>query len=380
MNDKKRVFVSGWFDMLHSEHIQFLQEAAVYGDVYVGIGSDKTFKELKGREPVYSQAERKYMLEALKYVKACFVNRGSGIIDFLESINEVSPDMFVVNEEGDVPARRHLCQQRGIKYVVLKRETHTGLPARSTTSLRKECYIPYRLDLAGGWMDQPFVSQYAPGPVLTICIEPTMDFNERSGMASSSRRRAIELWQTDIPSGSREKLARVLFCYENPPGTKKFSGSQDAIGIVYPGLNRLDYDGEYWPKKITSVHDAETLRWLEEHLALVALGPRKAGYDVLGYTRITRSRVRVLAAAADHCWKAIQNRNIEEFGHYFRASFEAQVSMFPTMANREVRSVIKQYEGKSLGWKLSGAGGGGYLILVNKHAIPASIKIKIRRK
>ena len=107
-----------------------------------------------------------------------------------------------------------------------------------------------------------------------------MEFNERSGMASSSRRRAIELWQTDLPGGDRKKTARMLFSYENPPGTREFSGSQDSIGIVYPGLNRLDYRGEYWPDQITSVDDEKILRWLEERLHLVTLGPRKSEFRV----------------------------------------------------------------------------------------------------
>ena len=89
-------------------------------------------------------------------------------------------------------------------------------------------------------LDQPFVSQLGAGPVLTISLEPIIEFNERSGMASSSRRRAIELWQTDLQDGDLEKQAKMLFAFENPPGTKIFAGSQDAIGIVYPGLNRLD--------------------------------------------------------------------------------------------------------------------------------------------
>jgi cytidyltransferase-like protein len=55
---KKIVFVSGCFDMLHSGHIAFLKEAAEYGDLYIGLGSDKTLKELKGREPVNSEDER----------------------------------------------------------------------------------------------------------------------------------------------------------------------------------------------------------------------------------------------------------------------------------------------------------------------------------
>ena len=376
---KKKVFVTGCFDMLHSGHIRFLEEAAGFGEVHVGIGSDRTVKELKGRYPVTTQQERKYLLEALRHVKACHINSGSGVMDFLKELRRVSPAVFVVNEDGDTPAKAQLCGCLGIEYVVLRRNPREHLPVRSTTSLRKECRIPYRLDLAGGWLDQAFVSRHGAGPVLTISVEPTMEFNERSGMASSSRRRASELWQMDLPGGDREKTARMLFSYENPPGTREFSGSQDAIGIVYPGLNRLDYSGEYWPNRITTVDDEEILRWIEERLQLVTLGPRKSDFRVRKDTRITPARVRALAAAADGCWRAILARDEKELGRLVRASFEAQISMFPRMMDSNVRTAIKQYSGKSPGWKLSGAGGGGYLVLVGQRAIPGAIQLKIRR-
>jgi cytidyltransferase-like protein len=377
---RKKVFVSGCFDMLHSGHVRFFEEAAAYGDVYVGIGSDRTVMELKGRPPVNTQQERKYMVEAVRHVRRCFVNTGSGIMDFLEQLEMVSPDVIVVNEDGNTRAKAELCRKRGIEYVVLKRHPHANLPARSTTSLRKECRIPYRLDLAGGWLDQPFVSRHAAGPVITISVEPDLEFNERSGMASSSRRRAIELWQTDVPAGDLEKSARTLFACENPPGTEQFSGSQDAIGIVFPGLNRLDYDGRYWPEKIASVHDEKILRWLERHLFLITLGPRKAAFDVFAGKKITPQNARKLAAAADRCWRAILNRDVQAFGNFCRAAFEAQTAMFPKMAGAEVRSVIRQFSRKAAGWKLSGAGGGGYLVLVAEDEVPEAIKIRIRRK
>lgn len=379
MPKKRRVFVTGCFDMLHSGHVRFLEQAAELGEVHVGVGSDQTVRALKGRYPVTTQEERKYLLEALKYVKACYINRASGIMDFLEELRWVSPDIFVVNEDGNPPAKAQLFKHLGIEYLVLKRDPREHLPARSTTSLRKECRIPYRLDLAGGWLDQAFVSRHGAGPVLTISVEPTMEFNERSGMASSSRRRAIELWQTDLPGGDREKVARLLFSCENPPGTREFSGSQDAIGIVYPGLNRLDYRGEYWPNQITSVDDEEVLCWIEERLHLITLGPRQPDFRVRKNTRITPAGVRSLAAAADRCWQAILSRNEKEFGRQVRASFEAQIRLFPRMMDNNVRAAIRQYSSKALGWKLSGAGGGGYLVLVSQRAIPGAVRLKIRR-
>jgi len=366
--------------MLHSGHVRFLEEAAGYGDVYVALGSDQTIRDLKGRAPVNTQSERKYLLESLRHVKACHVNSGSGIMDFLAELKHVSPDIFIVNEDGNSPAKAKLCRKLGIQYVVLKRLPQANLPVRSTTSLRKECLIPYRLDLAGGWLDQPFVSKHGAGAVLTISLEPVMEFNERSGMASSSRRRAIELWQTDLPEGDRETLAKTLFAFENPPGTQIFAGSQDAIGIVFPGLNRIDYCGEYWPKKITSRHDEKILAWIERHLYLVPLGPRPSGFDVFKGRSITPAKVRALAVAADGCWNAIQKMNLTEFGHQFRASYEAQIAMFPQMSNPGIKEMIREYGKTSLGWKLSGAGGGGYLVLVSRQPVPGAIQLKIRRK
>jgi galactokinase/mevalonate kinase-like predicted kinase len=171
----------------------------------------------------------------------------------------------------------------------------------------------------------------------------------------------------------------MLFSYENPPGTVQFSGSQDSIGIVFPGLNRLDYRGAFWPAKITSVDNEDVLAWLEQHLRLVPLGPRKSGFDVFKGKRITPGRVRALAVAADACWQAVLSRDLEAFGRDFRASFEAQVSLFPAMSDPKVRATIRQFAGSALGWKLSGAGGGGYLVLVTKNELPGAIKLKIRR-
>jgi len=230
-------------------------------------------------------------------------------------------------------------------------------------------------------MDQPYVSKYHPGPVLTISIEPDYEFNDRSGMATSTRRKAIEMWQTDIPQGDPEKLAKTLFCFENPPGKTEISGSQDSLGIVLPGLNKLDYDDDYWPVKITSVYDEDILKWVEDHLYLVALSPRRNTYNVLSGTDITRLKVKNLADAAEQCWKAILNRDIQTFGSAFKASFEAQIAMFPNMVDEGILETLEQQKGDALGWKLSGAGGGGYLIFVAENPEKArGIKIRIRRK
>ncbi len=375
-----KVFVSGCFDLLHSGHIAFLEEASHYGDLYVALGSDKTVYELKGRPPVNNEDERLYMIKSLSFIKDAFVSRGSGMMDFFEEFKAVEPDIFIVNEDGNLMAKRKLCDEYGVKYLVLQRIPHIGLTARSSTSLRTVVTMPYRIDIAGGWLDQPFVSKHYPGPVITVSIEPSIEFNDRSGMASSTRRKALDLWGPRLPAGDPQKLAKILFCYDNPPGTPFVSGSQDAIGIVMTGLNFSYYEGDYWPARIETVHDELILQMIERSLYLVPLGPRGPEFDVLSQTQINRENAKALADAANTCWAALLNKDVYSFGKAFKDAFYAQIGMFPLMMTDMVAEMIEQYQDCALGWKLSGAGGGGYLILVSDKPIPKAIRVCIRRK
>jgi galactokinase/mevalonate kinase-like predicted kinase len=54
--------------------------------------------------------------------------------------------------------------------------------------------------------------------------------------------------------------------------------------------------------------------------------------------------------------------------------------MFPHMMNNDVNDMIDRYKDAALGWKLSGAGGGGYLVLIADQTIEGSFQIQIRRK
>ena len=374
-----KVFTSGCYDLLHSGHIAFFREAASYGDLYVALGSDKTVYDLKGRLPVNDEQERLYMVQAVSCVKQAFVSSGSGMLDFLPEFEEMQPDILLVNRDGNTPDKRALCKRMGVEYIILKREPHPGLTPRSTTALRRVDRMPFRIDLAGGWLDQPFVSKHYPGCVITISLEPTIEFNERSGMASSTRRSAIDMWGPRMPAGDYEKLAKILFCYDNPPGTEEISGSQDAIGLVFPGLAKAYYEGEYWPSRIDQVHNELALQFVEQSLYLIPLGPRHSGFSVLSDTNITKNGAKALADATDNCWDAILAQDIQRFGLHFRQAFEAQIAMFPNMMNEAVQKLIRQYEDVALGWKLSGAGGGGYLILVSDTPIENGVRVVARR-
>ena len=372
--------------MLHSGHVAFFKEASRYGDLYVGIGSDKTIEELKHRKTVYSEKERLYMVKAIRYVTDAVINPGSGMMDFVESVERIRPDVFVVNSDGGSDTKRRFCEERGIEYVVLERQPDAGLEARSTTSLRKNVssHLPYRIDLAGTWIDQPYVSEHGGGWALTVSIEPTVEFMERGGMSTSTRNAAKKIWPYELPNYNEEMLARLLFCFENDPENEgHISGAQDAIGICMSGLTRHYYDGHYWPQRIESCHDEAILSWLEDHLVLVPMFPRRPGCSVVEGKEITPAKVRNLTEAASRAWDAIMARDLEAFARAFADSFDAQVAMFPAMMQPGVQEYIDRYAGRALAWKMLGAGGGGHLALVlpdGAERTEEMIDVKIRRK
>lgn len=381
----KKVFVSGCYDMLHSGHVAFFRQAASYGDLYVGIGSDRTIEELKHRKTIYSEKERLYMVKAIRYVKDAFINPGSGMLDFLDILDIVKPDVFVVNSDGGSDMKRELCASRGIEYIVLDRIPDDGLEARSTTSLRQnvKSHLPYRIDIAGTWIDQPYVSMHGAGWAITASIEPTVEFMERGGMSTSTRNAAKKIWPYELPNYNEEMLARLVFCFENDPENKgHVSGAQDAIGICMSGVTRHWYDGHYWPAKIESCHDEGILKWLESHIAIVSMFPRRKGCSVVEGKDITPEKVRNLTDAASRCWDAIMEKDLNAFASAYRDSFNAQVSMFPAMMQPGVQEHIDRWKDSALAWKMLGAGGGGHLALVFDE-IPDStdvIRIHIRRE
>ena len=367
----KKVFVSGCYDLLHSGHVEFFRQAAEYGELYVGIGSDKTYLGYKHRHTIYSEQERLFMVKSIRYVKDAYINAGSGVLDFVPTLDIVKPDVFVVNSDGGSPEKRRICEERGIEYVELERVPKAGLKARSSTDLKKtESQIPTRLDLAGTWIDQPYVSQYAPGWAITISLEPTFEVRERCGLATSTRNMIRKIWPYSLPNMNPETLAKLVFCFENDPERSDgiISGAQDAIGICIPGLCRHYYNNRFWPEKIEMCEDEQVLSWLESHLVMIPMEPRRPGCSVVEVKDITREKVLALAGAADRCWTAIISRNLKVFAQAYRDSFDAQVSMFPAMVQGSVKDYIEKYKQHVLAWKMPGAGGGGYLACVVEDA------------
>ena len=377
---EKKVFVSGSFDLLHAGHIAFLKTAAQYGKLYVAVGADSNIFLLKGVAPYFSQKERLFMVSSVRFVEEAFIasGAGKGMIDFEEDLERIKPDIFVVNYDGHTASKEALCKKHGIDYIVLERLPEEGYPARASSHIKKELQFPYRLCISGGWMDQPWISEIFPGSVIVAQLWPTINFNYRSGMATSSRNIALELWGNKLPNGDPLHNAKLLFGAENPPGSKYISGSQDHIGLLSPGINRLYYNGGYWPDKIDSVIEKEMCDWLSSVLYLIPLKPRHQNYNPIAKKNLSIEFIKTLSNAGEKCWQSILSKDVTGLGESMTQTLYAWKKILPdTVPDEIITDIETNYLSKYSGVITSGSGG-GYLIVASDSEVQDAIKVKIR--
>ena len=378
-NPKKTVLVAGFFDLVHSGHVHFLERAAEFGDLTVVIGSDENSLLNKNKFPIYGERERQYIIESLRFVKQVVVPKDTSSLNFRDVLVEERPDYFIINDDGDKPEKRALCEAHGVEYVVLKREPRDGLPERSSTAIREIDKIPHRLDLSG-FYDQLMLNSVTPGAVVILPIE-TLVLDDRSGMSSSTRKQIRKIFGNQLPSHlGEEELAKIIFAVENPPGSQYISGTVDALGLVVRGVNKFNYNNSYWPHRVDKIHDEETLDWLDSCISLVQTRPRPPGYAVMdGHEDYSPNKITRLRDAAEGVWTAINRRDSAELGNSINEVHEAQASIFPGSVSAEVAPMIGQTKSHHLGVKLAGAGGYGYMVVISENEVDGGIKITSRR-
>jgi cytidyltransferase-like protein len=377
MKDKK-VLVSGCFDLVHGGHIAFFKTAAQYGKLYVAVGADANLLLLKGKAPYFSQEERVYMVQSIRFVEEAFLASGSGMLDFEPDMERIKPDIFIVNSDGHTIEKEELCKKLGVEYKVLERIPEAGLPARASSSTKMELEFPYRICIAGGWMDQPWISEIHQGSVVVAQLWPTIGFNDRSGMATSSRKVAIDIWGNEYPKGDPIKNAKILFGAENPPGSKYISGSQDHIGLFNPGISRLFYNGNFWPEKIESTIDKETCEWLSSVLHLVPLEPRPVDYDPIKEKNLTKEYVKELGDAGEKCWESINKKDVAGLGESMTKTFFIWKKILPyTIPDNVMMEMETKYLTHYPGAVTSGSGG-GYVVVASEKEVKGAKKIKVR--
>jgi len=375
---KKKVLVSGCYDLIHGGHIAFFKTASAYGKLFVSIGSDNNILKLKGKKPYFSEQERLFIVRSIKYVDDAFIASGSGILDFEPEMKKLKPDILLVNHDGHSAEKESLCKREGVEYLVLDRIPEHGLPERSSSETKMELRFPYRLCLAGGWIDQPWVSKIHPGSVVVAQIWPTMEFNDRSGLATSSRSVAIKLWGDRYPEGDYETNARLLFGAENPPGRTYVSGAQDQIGLLYPGVNRLFYRGGYWPEKIESTTEKDICDWLSDVIKLIPINPRPAGYDPLKLMNLEKPLIKELAEAGDNCWNSILKKDINGLGKSMTNTLIAWRKILPlTVPDNIMKELETNYFPYYPGAITSGSGG-GYIMVASEKPVDGAVRIKVR--
>ena len=248
--------------------------------------------------------------------------------------------------------------------------------------------IPYRMALAGGWIDQPFVSKLnpePPGSMVVVSLKPTFRWMDRCGMATSTRHVADVLWHRRLPAGDPAGLVRELYAEENRH-RREPSGSQDMIGIVYPGVSRLDFDASVhdgiFPAHIESCRDEAVARWLERVIRVVPVAPRPDGYDPLSTKRLDPEWIRRLGRSGAACYEAILKMDAAALGQSMNESMRCWEALLPNVVRHpslsvDLMAVLQHYQAGSHGAMYSGCGG-GYLYVVTGDPVPGSFGVQVR--
>jgi hypothetical protein len=248
--------------------------------------------------------------------------------------------------------------------------------------------IPYRMAFAGGWIDQPFVSRLnptPPGSMVVVGLEPTFRFMDRAGMASGTRKVAMRLWNGRLPEGDLAALVKQLYAEENK-NQKDPSGSQDMIGLIYPGVNRLDYDftheGGYFPKHIETNRDPAVARWLERVIHMIPVAPRPDGYNPLGIKNLDPEWIRRLGQTGKDCFTAILARDAKALGASMNDCMTCWETLLPHTVEHptiklDLRAILRHYQSRCPGAMYSGCGG-GYLYVVSEYPVPGAFKVNVR--
>jgi hypothetical protein len=247
--------------------------------------------------------------------------------------------------------------------------------------------IPYRLALAGGWIDQPFCSRLnptPPGSMVVVGVKPTFPWMERAGIATGTRAVAQRIWGR-LPPGAPMDLVEELYREENRGRTEP-SGTQDMIGLIYPGVNRLDYDfahrGGIYPAHVETSCDPAVARWLEGVLHILPVGSRPEGYNPLGEKHLDPHWIQELGQSGKDCYAAILARDARALG----ASCNVCMACWEAILPRTVRhpalqvdlpALLRHYQANHWGAMYSGCGG-GYLFVVSEEPVAGAFHVEIR--
>jgi cytidyltransferase-like protein len=122
----KQIVVSGGFDDLKSRDLRFLEEASKLGELSVLLWPDATLQQLAGKPPKFPLAERKYFLNAARYVSR--VVEAGPQIDFDHLPENLPADVWTDLETTANPAREKFAAGHKIAYQIFKPDDLKGFP------------------------------------------------------------------------------------------------------------------------------------------------------------------------------------------------------------------------------------------------------------
>jgi hypothetical protein len=196
---------------------------------------------------------------------------------------------------------------------------------------------------------------------------------------------AVKLWGGRLPDRPADDLVRELYEAENR-GKADPSGSQDMIGLVYPGVSRLDYDasvhGGVFPSHIESCRDRKVARWLSRVLHLIAVEPRPAGYSPLGVQNLDPRWVGRLGRSGRDCYDAVVRMDAPALGASLSLTMKCWEALLPHVVHHpllraDLAPMLAAYQRQYLGAMYSGCGG-GYLVVVAERPVPGAFHVNVR--
>ena len=127
------VFVTGSFDDLKSNHIRFLQEASKLGSVHILLFSDEVCQTIYGERPKFSENERRYYLESIRYVIQLTMIHNAMSEDEIPQIDALKkevrvPPIWALQEKTANSSKEEFCRIHDLRYHVIPQRDLMGFP------------------------------------------------------------------------------------------------------------------------------------------------------------------------------------------------------------------------------------------------------------
>jgi hypothetical protein len=218
-----------------------------------------------------------------------------------------------------------------------------------------------------------------------VAVEPDFRFMDYAGMATSTRKAASGLWGKYLPDKPPAELVRELYAEENRAKAEP-SGSQDMVGLVYPGIVRMDFDasseGGIFPVMIESCQDAGVVSWLEKNIKILHVSQRPAGYNPLIIKNLEPGWIRRLGVSGRDCYDSIVARSLSDLQSSMNECMLAWEAILPATLRHPLLQVdlvgLMEYYRKEYGGAMYSGCGGGYLFVATDRSVPGSISFRVR--